>query len=129
MKKLSAVGLMFLLAGCNPEPVYQGRAIHVWRQELKHPDPTARWHAAAVFAVVRPPVREVIPDLIECLQDHEHTVRWEAAVALGQMGPDAAEAVPALTRLLDDPVYYVRAAAAEALKKIDPEAASKAEAH
>jgi HEAT repeat protein len=121
MKKLSAVCWLFVLTGCNPEPVYQGRPIHVWRQELKHPDATARWHAAAVFAVVRPPVREVIPDLTECLQDPESKVRWEAAVALGQMGPEAAEAVPALTRLLNDPVYFVRVAATEALKKIDPE--------
>jgi HEAT repeat protein len=121
MKRLFCVCLVLVLSGCNPEPAFRGRPLHVWRQELKHKDATARCRAAAVFAVVRPPVQEVIPDLIECLHDSEHLVRSEAAVALGQMGPSARSAVPALTKLLKDPVLHVRDAAAEALKKIDAE--------
>jgi HEAT repeat protein len=70
--------------------------------------------------VVRPPVREAIPDLIDGLGDSEQAVRAEAAVALGQMGPLAREAVPTLTKLLNDPALRVRDAAAEALKKIAP---------
>ena len=77
--------------------------------------------AAAVFAVMRPPAQDAIPDLIECLRDSEHIVRSEAAVALGQMGPPARAAVPGLTKLLKDPVLHVRDAAAEALKKIAPD--------
>lgn len=112
------VWVLFVLAGCTAEPAYQGRPLWLWRKELKHPDATARCRAAAVFAVVRPPVREAIPDLIQCLRDNEQAVRAEAAVALGQMGPLAKDAVPALTKLLNDPALRVRDAAVEALKKI-----------
>jgi HEAT repeat protein len=120
MKRFLSVYLLVAVPGCTPEPVFQGRPIHVWRQELRHWDPTARCRAAAVFAVVRPPVQEAIPDLIACLEDSEHSVRAEAAVALGHMGPSARAAVPALTKLLKDPVAHVRDAAADALKKIQP---------
>jgi HEAT repeat protein len=121
MRTLFVVWLLFILAGCTPEPVYQGRPLWLWRQELKHRDVTARCRAAAVFAVVRPPVREAIPDLIECLRDSEQAVRTEAAVALGHMGPLAKDAVPALTKLLNDPALRVRDAADAALKKIASE--------
>ena len=128
MRRLFCICVVLVLPGCTPEPVFRGRPLHVWRQELKHKDATARCRAAAVFAVVRPPVQEAIPDLIECLGDSEHAVRSEAAVALGQMGPPARAAVPALTKLLKDPVLQVRDAAAEALKKIDPRRSSRTEA-
>jgi HEAT repeat protein len=101
--------------------------MRVWKQELKHRDTTARWRAAAVFAIVRPPVQEAVPDLIGCLRDSAFSVREQAAVSLGQMGPCAREAVPALNRLLHDPVQRVRDAAAEALKKIEASAEAKEE--
>ena len=127
-KQFFGVALVLLLAGCDPEPAYMGRPASAWRRDLKHKDSMARCHAVAVFAVIRPPVKEVIPDLIACLRDHVHYVRHEAAVALSTMGPDAKAAVPSLLELTKDPHPKVREAAVSALKRIDPEAAAKAEA-
>src|SRR5437867_12241534 len=83
---LLVVALVLLVTGCDTEPVYMGRSASAWRRDLKHKDSMARCHAAAAFAVMRPPVKAVIPDLIACLRDNVHYVRYEAAVALSTMG-------------------------------------------
>src|SRR5713101_6085564 len=128
MRKFLGVALVLLLTGCESEPVYMGRTVSAWRRDLKHKDSMARCHAVAVFAVIRPPVKTVIPDLIECLRDDAHYVRYEAALALSSMGPDAKAAVPSLLELTKDKRPKVREAAVTALKTIDPEAAAQAEA-
>jgi hypothetical protein len=125
---LLVVALVLLLTGCDPEPVYMGRSVSAWRNDLKHKDGMARCHAAAAFAVMRPPVKAVIPDLIACLRDEVHYVRYEAAIALSTMAADAKAAVPSLLELAKDRHPKVCEAAVLALKRIDPEAAAKAEA-
>jgi HEAT repeat protein len=120
--------LFLFLTGCDSEPVYMGRSASAWRRDLKHKDSMARCHAVAAFAVIRPPVKAVIPDLIACLRDDSHYVRHEAALTLSTMGPDAKAAVPSLLELAKDRHPKVREAAVSALNKIDPEAAAKAEA-
>jgi len=127
MKKVLLVFLLALLPGCKPEPVFQGKTVSGWRQDLKHRDEMARWHAAEVFTVVGPPhSKKALPELIELLRDSYSFNRIEAAYALAKIGPDAREAVPALMEMLKNPKKPVREAAGEALKKIDPEAAAKA---
>jgi hypothetical protein len=125
---LLAAALILLMTGCEPEPAYMGRSLSAWRNDLKNKDSMTRCHAAAVFAVIRPPVKAVIPDLIACLRDDVHYVRYEAALALSTMGPDAEAAVPRLLELTKDRYPKVREAAVSALKRIDPGAAAKAEA-
>src|SRR5438309_7543988 len=85
----ACVALVLLLTGCDPEPVYMGRSASAWRRDLKHKDSMARCHAVAAFAMIRPPVKAVIPDLIESLRDDSHYVRHQAALTLSSMGPDA----------------------------------------
>lgn len=121
-----AVLLLLGLTGCESEPVFMGRPASLWRKELKSPDSMARCHAVAAFAVMRPPVKAVIPDLVECLRDDAVCVRHEAAVALSTMGADAKAAVPTLLELTKDAHPMVREAAVLALQKIDPEAAALA---
>jgi HEAT repeat protein len=127
MKKLLLLGLALLLPGCSPEPVFKGRTAGMWRQDLKHGDAMARAHAAAALALIEPPSKAAIPDLITCLKDGDYIVRHEAAAALAHIGPDAKAAVPALLELRKDWHPRVREAAVRALKIIDPEAAPKAE--
>jgi HEAT repeat protein len=127
MKRILLLLLSLALAGCTMEPTHEGKAARVWRTELKHSDPMARWHAAAAIAVMEAP-KDAIPDLIECLKDDAYYVRAEAAVALGRMAPHAKAAVPALTELMkNDSNEKVRIHAAAALKRIDMQAVMQAE--
>ena len=126
MRKLCFLLLIFLPAGCTADPVYNGKPLYYWKQELKSRDATARWRATATFATVGEKARIAIPELTSCLEDDEYRVSFEAAIALGNVGPEAREAVPELIKQLKHPERKVRDAAAQALKKIDPEAAAKA---
>jgi HEAT repeat protein len=113
-------GLCLVLSGCADEPLFEGRPVAHWRQQLKKPDYMARWRACHAFNFFGHSGKEAIPDLIECLHDNEHLVRFEAASALGTMGEEARAAVPDLVPMLKDGQRYVRDAASAALKKIDP---------
>jgi HEAT repeat protein len=128
MRKQYVFALLLLaLAGCNPEPRYEGRSAESWRAQLKSPDPMGRCRAAAALAIIGPPTaRRAIPDLIPLLSDSEYFVRYEAAAALGRFGPASRRAVPELLKMLKDQNAQVRGAAARALKSIDPETADEA---
>ena len=126
MRKLCFLLLILLSAGCTADPVYNGKSLYYWKQELKSRDATARWRATATFATVGPKARIAIPELISCLEDDEYRVSLEAAIALGNVGPEAREAVPELIKHLNHPQRKVGDAVAQALKKIDPEAAARA---
>jgi HEAT repeat protein len=125
---LAGLGPVFILTGCgNGEPIYEGRPLAFWRQELRHKDFMARTHAAAVLTVIGANGKEAIPDLMECLKDEQYLVCVKAANALAHMGPEAKVAVPALIDLYKRfPNDAVRSAVADALKQLDPEAAEAA---
>jgi HEAT repeat protein len=69
---------------------------------------------------------EVVPGLIEALQDRDGDIRRSAALGLGSFGEQAREAIPALQGVLDDRDGRVREAAKLALTRIDPILAPKA---
>ena len=125
MRQLGLAVLVLLVSGCTPEPLYNGKPLSYWKQELLSKDPPARWRAAATMREVGPRARVAIPELIECLHDDEFRIVFNAATALGNIGPDAREAVPELIKLQSHPVSNVREAAAEALKKIDADTAQE----
>jgi N-sulfoglucosamine sulfohydrolase len=62
---------------------------------------------------------DVLPELIESLQDNDAGVQYWAAVAIGALGPQAAPAVDELTNALSDDNPIVRFTAAGALCKLD----------
>jgi len=62
--------------------------------------------------------KEIVPVLIECLEDKSVQVRALTAQVLGNIGPDARAALKALDVALDDPDPTVRASVQEALKQI-----------
>ena len=86
-------------------------------------DASARWSAAVALGELGPRGREVVPALMEALDDIDDTVRWAAAVALGKIGPAASEAVRALAAVLSDPSDpVIRRHAATALGHLGPAA-------
>jgi HEAT repeat protein len=126
MRRVFFLLLIFLSAGCTADPVYNGKPLYYWKQELRSRDSTARWRAASTFATVGAKARIAIPELTACLDDDDYHVLLSSAAALGNTGPEASEAVPELIKLLKHPERRVRAAVEQALKKIDPEAAARA---
>jgi HEAT repeat protein len=63
---------------------------------------------------------QVVPALIEALNDRESDVRRSAAIGLGNYGEQAKDAIPALEKALTDSDARVREAAGKALTRIDP---------
>jgi HEAT repeat protein len=61
---------------------------------------------------------EVIPALIQALDNSDHEVRRYAAYAIGLIGPRALSATPKLTQLLGDPNLSIRYTAAHSLSEM-----------
>src|SRR5262249_39778463 len=76
----------------------------------------------ALWKVEKPPVRELLPPLLEALQDKNEVARANAANVIGQFGPQGKAAVPALSKALADKELNVQAEAALALGEIGPAA-------
>ncbi len=151
-----AAGLMVaasLAAVDEKEPVYQGKPLSVWLDQLKDKDSDARIRAVNALTHLRPPAKksldavlavltdddedvqiyaamalasfgkEATPMLIDALNGKEARIRRGAAQALGIMNPVAPEAIDPLIALLNDKEPPVRQAAAAALGNIGPDAA------
>jgi HEAT repeat protein len=61
---------------------------------------------------------QIVPALVQAMEDQNRVVRRATARALGSVGPQAVEAVPDLIQALEDRTWSVRRAAAGALKAI-----------
>ena len=68
---------------------------------------------------------QVVPVLINCLNDSNRMVRADSALALANYRTNAKPAIPVLIGLLNDKGKGVSNCAALALKAIDPEAAAE----
>jgi HEAT repeat protein len=64
---------------------------------------------------------QVVPGLIEALQDKGNDIRLSAAIGLGYFGEQARDAIPALQAAQSDRDRRVREAAGVALSRIDPD--------
>ncbi len=89
-------------------------------EQLKHPDPGFRGHAAAQIAEFGPGGATAIPALVEALTDTDESVRAAAAYSFRGIGPvpQIATAMPALISALDDPAAGVRVEAVQTLGAI-----------
>jgi HEAT repeat protein len=103
----------------NPdkEPLYKGKAAHLWIQDLKDKDADTRQRAAQALGHIRRS-RAVVPALIDAVHDPDYQVREEVVVALGRLGPRAQSAVPVLIDGLKDKDGGVRERSADSLGKI-----------
>jgi HEAT repeat protein len=84
--------------------------------------PEYRAVAALFLSELTSQSKEVVPALVEALDDPEAGVRESAARALGYFGPDAGTAVGSLVEALKDQQSSVRLAAAETLGNLGAEA-------
>jgi hypothetical protein len=87
---------------------------------LKSSDDRDRLIAVRLLADHKDDAAEVVPALIEALQDNEADIRLSAALGLGSFGESARDAVPALQAAQRDHDARVRRAAGTALSRIDP---------
>jgi hypothetical protein len=88
---LAVLGVFFdptitVLGYLRGDKFYQGRSASYWRRVLRRED-TSSLHGP-----------EMIPFLIDALEDGNPITRGRSAVILGQIGPPAREAVPALLK-------------------------------
>jgi HEAT repeat protein len=68
---------------------------------------------------------QVVPALIDALEDKAVDIRLSAAIGLGYFGKQARDAIPALQAAQRDRDARVREAAGKALSRIDPSVAPK----
>ena len=141
---ISAVVLFMLL---TREPVYDGKSVTLWLEDLSHNDSKVRKEAQSVLVKAGP---EIVPHLVSALKRKDSAFsrvyislreqmpmfivermpspmdkaiyRYNAANILSEFGPSAKSAAPQLQRLLTDEDEDVRFAAAAALGSIGPDA-------
>lgn len=85
---------------------------------LHHPGQHVRLQAAWGLAVIGPPAKKAVPDLLRLLANDEPMMRSLAAQALGEIGLDSEDDTRALIKLLADPQADVRQHAVFALMNI-----------
>jgi HEAT repeat protein len=106
--------ILLLAAGCGKGSTSD------WIAKLKAPQSMTRIQAIHTLLERKSEAEQVVPALIEALQDENVYVRRDAARALGSFGEQAKPAIPALQAALKDRESSVRSAAAASLARIDP---------
>ena len=92
------------LVGCGKSPellTASGQPVEFWLEALKAPNTDAKQRLKAVKTLsnIGPAHPQVIPALIEALEQPDATLRGEVILALFKSGPAAKAALPALERL------------------------------
>jgi HEAT repeat protein len=88
--------------------------------DLKSSEERDRIIAARLLQNRKGEAGQVVPALIEALQDKDGDVRRSAAIGLGYFGEKAKDAIPALQETQRDRDARVRESAGIALSRIDP---------
>ncbi len=120
MPTLMAVALALtaaLTAADDKEPVYQGKPLSAWVEQLTDRSATARQEAAEAIGKIGPAAKSAVGPLLAALGDTDDTVRDAAALALAAFGKDA---VGPLTAALKHADANVRRGAAAAIGRIGP---------
>jgi HEAT repeat protein len=114
---------LLVCAGCTSE-----KTTAELIQDLKSGQEGDRISAARLLADRKGDAGQVVPALIEALEDKVPDVRWSAAIGLGYYGDQARDAIPALQARVKDPDARVREGARVAMSRIDPSLAPQAAA-
>jgi vesicle coat complex subunit len=124
------LAVVVILAGCEVEQSYDGRAASAWRGDLKSRDKMVRWRALIVLTQMhnKEPalLRRALPDVLELLRDDEPLVRKQALMAVTKLGPEAKSALPDVLKMLRDSDPDTREWAEKAALAIDEQAAHDA---
>jgi hypothetical protein len=118
-----------VLRGAGQEPTFRGQPSSYWRQRIKQGDVSFGGFTSSLFVSRdgklelfllpwEPESKEVVPVLLDLLQDQDAGVRWVAATGLGTYA-DKEEATPPLIEMLDDEDEDVREAAAKSLQRMN----------
>ncbi|MBM4068523.1 MAG: HEAT repeat domain-containing protein [Planctomycetes bacterium] len=99
-----------------------GEVIGLLRKEEA---PALRQTFLQMLAMVGPPAKDAVEELVKALEDKSPRARMVAARALGNIGPDAKAALDALARAEKDDDGNVRAIAAAAREQIRADADRK----
>lgn len=118
---VAVVLLSFRPLRAEKEPVYQGRPLSVWTEELYDKNPEVRVAAAKAVGQIGPQARSAAPNLIALLVESQKE-RLAAAEALGRIGPGVKDlAAPFLVRRLRADETSVRLVALSALFRMGTE--------
>jgi HEAT repeat protein len=112
----------------RPEPVYHGRPLRAWLDDLDDADVLVREEAMEVLGQAGPAAREALPALNRMLKDENRNLRVRAALALWRIGKDARPAVAALSENLRSSSTPVRREAIHTLQQIGKDAIAAAPA-
>jgi HEAT repeat protein len=107
------------VAGDDKEPVYQGKLLSAWIEQLTDRSATARQEAAEALGKIGPAAKPAVGPLIAALADSDDAVRDAAAEALAAFGKDAVAPLVAALKHTD---ANVRRGAAAALSNMGPAA-------
>jgi HEAT repeat protein len=107
--------LALLAAGCGKDSTTK------LIENLKSSDTLTRLKAVRTLPQRQAEAAQVVPALIEALDDEDDDIRRGAALGLGTFGEKAREAIPTLETKLNDEDPGVRKAARTALWYIDPQ--------
>ena len=122
MNKRSCCILLLLLStmiGCGKKEKSTGQLI----LDLKSANEGERITAVRTLPQRKGDAAQVVPALVEALNDNDGDVRMSAAIGLGSFGEQAKDAIPALQAAQQNGRdVRVREAAGRALSRIDPQA-------
>lgn len=124
MRRILTACFLLLVVGCGPqrptEFTVSGKSLEYWLTGLKAEEIPVREKAVKALSNVGTAAPEVIPALMDALEDSAASVRAKAALALLKIGPDAHEALDALTIAAQhDTDPDVRLYASRAIAKIN----------
>ena len=117
---MAVVCVLGVILGCA-EKSFEDMTVPEVVEALKDDNRETRLLAAMALSFMEPPIKEVVPVLIEFLENGDDGERTFSVVTLGQMGSDAGDALPSIIEALNDESSVVREKAAYALHRIDPE--------
>ena len=100
-------------SGCN-----RGKSTNDLLSDLSSSKELDRLKAVRLLQQRKGDASNVVPKLIESLQDSSVDIRWSAAIGLGYFGKKAETAIPALEEAQKDKDARVREAAQVAIRKI-----------
>ena len=130
MKHRRLLLILVVMLSCSlgraAEPLYAGKPLAFWLDELKSDDPLSREEALLVLSDAGPAARAATPRLEKLLKDPERGVRVRAALALWKIAGQTKPALSALTLALREPELANRAEMLSKLGELGREAASSA---
>jgi HEAT repeat protein len=125
-RPLLLIVLLMGLPADAAEPLYAGKPLAFWLDELNSRDPLIREEAMQVLTDAGPAARAAVPRLEQLFKDERPTVRIRAGLALWRIAGQTKPAIAALSEALRDPSTSDRAQVLRDLGQLGPAAVASA---